>query len=231
MDRARRAVPLCLTVLALLAALGGCNDDNDNDRPATTTRYAGTFTGSSGESGVLSLTVQQPPPAGVSIIRATITTSGTATVSGAGSVSLTGTFDDVTGELNVSGGGYTFSGIVANGEVMGDYAGPNGPGAFVALQATGANVTVYCGTFEGDATGMWNVAVSSDGTVAGAFTDATNASSSLTGTVSSNNVALEDPAGDVTANGTIAGGSVTGTWTDVGSGDTGNWTASTGACS
>jgi hypothetical protein len=230
MDRARRAVPLCLTILALVVSVAGCNDSNNNDRPATTTRYAGTFTGSSGESGVMNFTVQQAPPAGVTIIRAMITTTGTASVTGAGTVSLSGTFDDQTGDLNLSGGGYTFSGVIANGELVGTYTGPNGPGTFVALQSTGANVSVFCGTFTGDTTGMWNVAVSSDGSAVGTFTDDANTSTTVTGT-SSNGTLTLDGGADVTANGTVSGGSVTGTWTDAGSGDTGNWTGSTGSCS
>ena len=231
MDRLRKAVPLGLALLALAVPFAGCDDDDDDNGPPTTTRYAGTFTGSSGESGVLNFTVQQPPPAAVAIIRATITTTGTATVSGAGTVSLTGTFDDVTGDLNVAGGGFTFSGVVVDGQIVGDYTGPNGPGTFVALQATNANVSLYCGTFTGDATGMWNLVVSSDGTVVGSFTDAGDVSAPLSGTVDSGDVALEVPGGDVTATGSINGGSATGTWTDVGSGDTGNWTGTTGACS
>ncbi len=231
MDRLRQAVPLGLALLMLLVPFAGCSDDDDDNNPPTTTRFAGTFTGASGESGVLNFTVQQPPPAAVTIIRATITTTGTATVSGAGTVSLSGTFDDVTGDLNVSGGGYTFSGVVVDGQLVGDYTGPNGPGSFAALQATGANVSLYCGTFDGDLTGMWNLAVSSDGTVVGSFTDAGNDSAALSGSVDGGDVALEVPGGDVTATGSINGGSATGTWTDVGSGDTGTWTGSTGACS
>jgi hypothetical protein len=231
MQRPRRTVSVGLAILGLLVTVAGCNDSNNNDRPATTTRYAGTFTGSSGESGVMNFTVQQPPPAGVTIIRATITTTGTASVTGAGTVSLTGTFDDQTGDLNLSGGGYTFSGVISNGELVGNYTGPNGPGTFVALQATGASVSVFCGNFNGDTTGMWNVAISSDGSVAGTFTDDANVSSPITGTSSNGTLTLEVPGGDVTANGTVSGGSVTGTWTDAGSGDTGNWTGSTGSCS
>lgn len=57
--------------------------------------------------------------------------SGTAALSDGSTVTLTGTWDTETGDLDMSGGGYTFNGVVAaNGSVAGTWSGPSLEGVF-----------------------------------------------------------------------------------------------------
>jgi len=229
----RRSTLLALALLALIGPFAGCNNDDDEGQNLpTTTTYEGTLTGPGGESGTLTVLVLVAPPySSVALARDTVTATGTVTLQGGGTIDLVGTYDDVTGQLVITGGGYTFTGTAANGQIVGFYTGPNGTGSFVALIATGARVTVYCGAFDGDATGSWNLAVSNGGAALGSFTAADGVSGSLVGTVSSEGViALQVPETLITANGTLLGGSVSGNWSDDENGDSGSWQGSTAQC-
>lgn len=153
----------------------------------------------------------------------TIPLTGTLTKGGTTTINLTGTYTVSSYAISASGGGYTLTGSVANTTATGTYTGPSDSGSFAAFKGDTTSVTVYCGTYAGDASGSWNL-VRNGNSVAGAYSHGklTN------GTVNGNNVSFsitDDSAGPGSGTGTISGSSVSGTWT-VGS-STGNWTGST----
>ncbi|HKW50149.1 MAG TPA: hypothetical protein VJQ53_00285 [Candidatus Eisenbacteria bacterium] len=159
----RRPLP---SLLAFAAALSltiwvGCSKD-DKKNPmspagATTSSFAGWF-GNGSESGMLSMTVHtgnlarqlRAPGANSTVFTAT----GFWTVSGGATDTLNGTFDDATGYVDVSGGGYTLAGVYDTGPpsaVFGTYTGPNGNGKFECKIGAASGADVYCGTYHNDA--------------------------------------------------------------------------------
>lgn len=71
---------------------------------------------------------------------------------GGGAVNLAGSYDDETDSIRAGGSGYDVSGqwtVSSNPDaIVGDYAGPNGPGAWIAAVGSTSAISSYCGTFE-----------------------------------------------------------------------------------
>lgn len=91
---------------------------------------------------------------------AAVTASGFLTISGGATDTLNGNFDGDTGYLDLTGGGYSFSGVYDSGppsKVFGPYTGPNGDGQFDCIVGGASSADIYCGTYQ-------NQAHSSDGT-------------------------------------------------------------------
>ena len=166
--------------LLVLTACGG-NPIEPTSAGASTTTFVGTFAGSGGQSGTLEIAIQASLAASVEdsgaptvvidfgplVLRALAATnqvSATLRFVGGGSVELVGTYDTVTRVIVMSGGGYTFEGLLGAdlSSLSGTFTGPSS-GEFGALNAEGDEVTTYCGTFDGDGVGFWMMQISSSG--------------------------------------------------------------------
>lgn len=214
---------LAVVVCALLVALGCSSGTTTTPPPGGGTPYSGIFTGAK-ETGVIDVSVA---PGGMQTKDlqplAMLQVTGSIRLVGGMTINVTGTYDDVTKQLSLSGGGYSFTGTGSADGINGSYMGPNGSGVFTIL--TGQTVTPYCGTYAGDAMGSWNFVVSGS-SLSGAAVDSGGSGDTLTGTVSGGMVSITTKAMS-TATGSIAGNMATGTWQSA-SGLKGTWTGTAG---
>ncbi len=140
---------LSATALVLLASGAACKNDSGVTGPPTLEgQYKGTLAGEYAPtfSASLDLTVAA-------------STTGTITPVGAAPITVTGTYVASTKAVAVSGGGFTIAGTIDNtGKLLGTYTHSSAEGRAVAYQHTTASpVTVFCGTYAGDADGIWNL--------------------------------------------------------------------------
>jgi hypothetical protein len=148
MQRATWFFMMIIVVTAVF--ISSCSKNDGPTAPAGgATSYIGTV-GNSAEAGALSLTFASAPPKLSPGMNYSITTiinvSGTVKFGGT-TITLTGTYNTTNDSLIVSGGGYSFMGILANGTLSGTYTGPNGSGSFTTEGSTEAgSVKVYIGT-------------------------------------------------------------------------------------
>ena len=233
-------------VAMTLLVLGGCSSSSDNSGTSGGTSgssgtagsgpvFKGTLTGK-GESGVVDVTL----PAGAKIASIspladpapTSTVVATINLGGGKTFSLTGTWDDATKTLTITGGGYTLTGTLTGSTLSGTYSGPNGAGSF-ALQATTTGVVnVYCGTYAdtaGGGGGSWNLVQGADNKLSGSYTDKAADSGLLSGTLTGSAIALTVSTGGV-ANGTLSGDTINGTYGKTAADNLGTWTGAKGNC-
>ncbi|MFN0156433.1 MAG: hypothetical protein ACKVRP_00005 [Bacteroidota bacterium] len=212
------AVKSLLAFLVLGLAIAGCKDDEGTTDPPTNqpVTYVGTIANGT-ESGSISMTVAPSKSTGInSGVTGTLTIVSPSDTT----ITLTGTF--TTDTLAVTGGAYAFDGTLAGGSISGDYTGPNGPGQFSAQPSTNNSVTVYAGTYTSSTIsgnfGTFNIVI--NGTVITGFSvdSGSGESTTLTGTLTGNNISI---LGGL-AVGTLAGTTVSGTYNN-GSGDQGTW--------
>ena len=218
------------------------------------TTFVGTLAGSGGQSGTLEIAIQGSLAASVEdsgaptfvikfgplvlrAVAATLSVSGTLSFVGGGSVALVGTYDDVTGAVMVSGGGYTFDGMLSDDfrSLSGDFTGPTS-GSFSTLTTDSGGVTNYCGTYSGDDSGVWNIAIgSATGQVSGTWADDFGDAGLITGQLTGTSLAVTDPGTPgISASGTLQGNSLSGTWLDTsepGQTYSGTFSGSTSSCS
>ena len=201
------------TAFVLLASGAACNNDSGVTGPTTLEgQYKGTMAGESPNfSASLDLTV------------AAGGTTGTIKPVGAAPIAVTGTYVTSTKVIQVSGGGFTITGTIDNtGNVLGTYTHSSMEGRAVAYQHTTANpVTVFCGTYTGDADGIWNL-VRRGTSLSGAYVNVDGSDGYLTGTVNGSSLSLTIEYGG-TAVGTPSGTTMSGTWS--GPGFAGTWTS------
>ena len=206
---------LSATALVLLASGAACKNDSGVTGPPTLEgQYKGTLAGEYAPtfSASLDLTVAA-------------STTGTITPVGAAPITVTGTYVASTKAVAVSGGGFTITGTIDNtGSLLGTSTHSSGPGNVVAYQHTIANpVTVFCGTYTGDADGIWNLARRGT-SLSGAYVNVPDGSHGyLPGTLSGNSISIT-VAGGGTATGTLSGTTMSGTWSG-GGGYGGTWTS------
>ena len=165
----KRPVTMILLAAGILS-LGiwagcGSDDSNDNGGGGTPTPTTSSFAGwmaNGAESGQLGITVSAPNLArnllGPGARQGSVAATGTLVLTGTTvGIPLTGTFDDVTGDLHLdSGTGYTFDGIYDTGppgEFVGIYYGPNGTGQFSAQSGSATSAEVYGGSYLSDVSG------------------------------------------------------------------------------
>jgi hypothetical protein len=151
--------------------------------------------------------------------------NGTLTPSGGVAVTLGGTYNSGSGAVSVSGGGHTLTGTITSGRLDGTYTGPSGQTGRFGTQkgASPSDVVLYCGTYDGDSQGVWNLSKAGNALV-GAYADDNGSSAALTGTVSGSNLSITFSGG--TASGTVTGAStIGGTWTA--GANSGTWVGST----
>jgi hypothetical protein len=240
-------------VLAIAAsafvACGGSSGSSSGWNTTSTTTARGAITGST-TTGSMDVTFAgsrtalyaQPRNAEISV-----TVSGSALVNGT-ALTLHGTFDTVTGVVLVYGdiagtpNAYTFNATVAHPatdtSINGSWTGPGSTSGNFSVQfvPTGGSVTVYCGSFEGDDTGTWNLVVSSDGKASGNFVTSDNSvKGTLTGTVAGGSATLTwggatKALGPISATSAGDCNSGTGTWSLDGTTINGCWQGSPAGC-
>lgn len=224
-----------LMVMIVIAGvfISSCKKDDAPTAPAgNATTYVGTL-GNSNEGGAITLTFASAPPKLSPNVTNTITTiinvSGTVKFGGT-TIILTGTYNTANDSLNVSGGGYTFMGVLSSGNLSGTYTGPNGSGSFTTESSTEAgSVKVYTGTSHETSPDTSNhgrfLLVVKGTTVTGITNDGLRLGGTITGTAVSVHFAV-DPSVQI-AQGTVSGdgtsmqgtysatngeGTFTGTW-------------------
>jgi hypothetical protein len=224
------ARPLATIVLlgSLTACGGGSTSPSNTPTPTPTaapsTSFSGTLEGDS-QSGSLTITVAAAI-SGHQVAkldaRALSTTNVTGTLiftNGGGTVSLSGTLDTATGAFSISGGGFTLTGVLANGQINGTYTGPNGEsGVFGTLNDTTNTVKAYCGTYVSTVgsseVGVWNIQVSSTGTVTGGACPTNRGPGhcvTLSGTLNGTSLSMISNEG-APVKGTVQNGTVNGTY-------------------
>ncbi|MBK6697940.1 MAG: hypothetical protein IPG50_37985 [Myxococcales bacterium] len=241
--RLARAVAFSTLTVTLLACSSDSTPSNSTGTgtgtPSATNGVAfrGTLTGK-GESGTIDATL----PSGTKVASlhplagepgATNTVVATLTLGGGKTVSVTGTYDEATKTLSITGNGYTLTGTLTGSTLSGTYTGPNGPGSFALQAAVSGAVNVYCGSYvstpAGKGGGTWNLVQGADNKLSGSYTEATGGSGLLSGTLSGSAIALTVSTGGV-ANGTLSGDKIDGTYGATAADKGGTWTGSKGDC-
>ena len=168
----RASVSSLILVVVLSACGGRSSNSTTGPSPTGNTTFQGTLAGTGGQNGTLRITIQAAVARSLfSLVRVlhaqAVTATGTLTLSGeGGSVTLTGTYDSSTKSVNLSGGGFAFTGTIGEGAVSGTYTGPNSSsGAFSGLDSTTSSVTQYCAP-PSDAQ-IFNLLISASGAVSG----------------------------------------------------------------
>lgn len=241
-----------------LLVLTACSGNSTNPIAPTgggaSTTFVGTFAGSGGQNGTLEIAVQASLAASVEdsgaptvvinfgplvlrAVAATLSVSATLRFVGGGSVELVGTHDDVTRAVVASGGGYAFEGVLSSDfrSLSGGFTGPTS-GSFFTLTTNSGGVTTYCGTYSGDDSGVWNIAIiSATGQVSSTYADDLGDAGLIAGQLTGTSLALTDPGEPgISASGTLQGNSLSGTWLDVsdpGQTYSGTFSGSTDSCS
>ena len=206
------------TLLALAAGVIACGSEKSPTQPAAPAtlegQYKGTMAGGPTVSASLDL-----------MVAASIT--GTIKPVGAAAIPVTGTYAASSGAVALSGGGFTIAGTIDNtGSLLATSTHSSGAGNVVAYQHTTANpVTVFCGTYTGDADGIWNLA-RRGASLSGAYVNVPDGSHGyLPGTVTGSSISIT-VAGGGTATGTLSGTTMSGTWSGGGVYG-GTWTSNT----
>lgn len=198
--------------------------------------HMGVLAGADGLSGTIEITLGTSVVATLAaesvVLASILPASGTATFTGIGSIALSGTWDDTTGDLALSGGGYTFVGTLSGSTLAGTFSGPGGAtGFFTALTIGAGTITTYCGTYSGTASGVWNFALQSTGQILGAYGGPGGSGGIIgqaTGPSLSGDWGDPSPFGDYgTYSGSFSGSGVSGTWAETGGSDAGAFTGST----
>jgi hypothetical protein len=189
---------------------------------AVKTTLAGTLAGSAGQSGTFTATVQAAVAVkafGAHSLTA-VAASGTLTLIGGGTFTLTGTFETSTGALTLSGGGFVLSGVVSGGAASGTYTGPNdSSGRFAGFDSSSNPVKVFCGRYSGSdtGTGTWNIEISASGAASGltcpdvSSLDPRPRATLLTGKLTGTTLTLRSEEDGQTATGVVQGDTVSGT--------------------
>lgn len=235
-----------LTAASLLLvglAVGACSDDENNNGPGgppASASYKGLVASTSGETGPLTITfaspVAAPPalpadptgpmPSGGSPVAA----SGSFFLGGVGPIALTGTLDS--GDLTMTGSGWSFTGTLADGEITGSFSGPGGEsGSFAAIADSEGNpVSAYCGSYSGtdftsdppsSTEGTFSVVIAGSVVLGTAYNDdGSNEDFSGTANTSAKTFTIMKTTelGTLNASGSYSATSISGTWnTKVGS--------------
>lgn len=221
-----KTIHTLVALLVLGVLVSGCKKDEGTTGPPpapTTTAYVGTIA-SGTESGSISVAVTLGKGNGTS---GGVTGTLRIVLPSAATISLSGTFSN--NAFSVSGGGYTFTGTLANGVIAGSYTGPNGAGQFTTQASTNNSVQVYAGTFTstvaGQPSGIFNLVINGS-TITGLAVPSHNQSRTvLAGTLNGNALTIRDAASNTgIATGTLNGTTISGTY-DAGS-NRGNWSGS-----
>lgn len=209
-----------VSTLVLLAACG-----KDSTAPATgpSGNYRGTFVGSNSR-GIMVIIFASP---------GATTITGTLALTGGATINLTGTYTPSSNGVSLTGTGYAVTGTYAPSasNLSGDYTGPAGDHGSWAVES--GTVKVFCGTYNGNAAGTWNLILNDAGQLRGVAQTSSGAID-LVGTYNSGTGAITITSPDDgtigatgTLNATTGGGS--GNWSVSGQ-TAGTWAANTSGC-
>lgn len=228
---------LATPTLALTLTHCSSNDGESSEPDSVAAgKYEGLLTGTT-ETGVLSVTIAKA--SSTQSVRTLATGGSGATVSGTikligggAEITLTGSYDAVTGTLKLTGttpsGKYSLTGKANGGAFSGTYTSPGNTGTFSLASATKGDVTLYCGSYDGDSSGVWNLVVDAAGNALGSHCES-GGCGALNGKVTDGSVELSDPADPAAkATGTVSNSTASGTW--KGKENSGTWHGSVDAC-
>lgn len=203
--------------LAIFAfILGGCKDDSTPAGPGggggTATSYVGVMAGT-GVSGSITISIPTAKRAVAPTATAADTTviTGVLKINGGATVNLTGFYVATTGEIYLTGGGYTFVGVLdsTEGTIAGSFSWSGGSGFFSCDEGNAANVKTFCGQYQdnspGTESGSFNMTLNGNEILVIVYPDDEGGQGFMTyGTLSAGNeIAIYDPeSGFVVATGT-----------------------------
>ena len=229
-----RVIPTVMAVTGALAFGAACSDDSGGGGGGgggNSTTFLGVISADDGvTTGEITIDVATGSPGvegGAVLAFASVGATGSHNLGGT-SVALTGTYDDQTGLVSLTGGGYTIDGgFDGNNRLEGFFTGPMA-GTFVTARQ-GNGTAAYCGTFTGDDDGTFSIVI--DGNeVLGTAVPSTGPNAgipiALDGVRSGNNIYIPDQNTPLIT-GTISGSTVSGNWSD-GQGNSGTWSG--GGC-
>lgn len=221
---------LALALLAACSDSGGSGGGGGGGADTVSSFLGIISSDDAAESGAISITISTPnpaPPVPTSFSYAVVAAEGSVTLLGGSSVDLTGTYDDGTKAITLTGGGYSFAGVFdGSNRLEGTYTGPATQGTFVSAKSDGS-ATAFCGSYTGDDQGLWNFVVDGNKILGQAISSLSGTNLPLDGSISGGNITVHFPGTQqVLATGSRNGSSVSGTWNDPNSSDQGTWTGS-----
>jgi hypothetical protein len=190
MTRTNRGLLAVLAIAGVTACGGGGGDGGGGSTgpsPASTT-YTGFMTADDGSSAGLSLTFASAVSSrGTANLSAPVAVTGTATLVGGGTISLSGSVD--AGVFTATGGGLTLNGTLGQSVLNGRFSGSGVNGGFAAAAASaGHEVYAFCGRYTGTVvnstdteSGGWHALVTGSEVVGDVIPDGTSADAFLTG--------------------------------------------------
>ncbi len=224
--------PFLLPALCSLLVLAACSDSGGSGGGGGSADTTSTFVGilssdDASESGAISVTISTAspaPPVPTGVAFAVVTAAGSVSVVGGGTVALSGTYDDGSKLLSLTGGGYSFDGAFdGSNRLEGTYTGPSTAGTFVSARSNGS-ATAYCGSYTGDDQGLWNFVIDGSKVLGQAVSSLSGTNLPLDGTISGGTITIKFPGTQQNlASGSKNGTSVAGTWADPNSSDHGTW--------
>ncbi len=186
-----------LMFLAIFAlVLGGCKDDENPVVPpgSTTKSYVGVIAGT-GVSGSLTISIPTAKRSYATTAAEgdTVVITATLKINGGATIPLTGFIVVATGEIYLTGGGFTFMGILDGGSVTGTFTYSGGNGYFSCDEGTASTVKTFCGRYQdndpGTDSGTFNMSLRGTEILIIIYPDDAGGSGFLTtGSLSSENV-------------------------------------------
>jgi len=212
-------------LVSTLVLLAACGKDSTTAPTASgpSGNYRGTFVGSNSR-GIVVIIFASPGATAV---------TGSLALTGGATINLAGSYDASSKAVSLTGTGYAVTGSYssASSNFSGDYTGPSGDHGSWAVES--GTVKVFCGSYNGNAAGNWNLVLNDAGQLRGVAQTSSGAID-LVGTYNSGSGAITITSPD---DGTIGAAGTLNTSTGGGSGNwsvsgqtAGNWTANTNGC-
>jgi hypothetical protein len=164
------------------------------------TSYVGVMAGT-GVSGTLTISVPTPKRAYAPSTAPgdTLVITGSLKINGGATITLAGFLVVATGEIYLTGGGYTFTGNLSGDTITGTFTYSGGNGIFRCDEGTSSSVKNFCGRYQenspGTDGGYFNMTLSGTAIFVIVYPDnAGGAGFSTTGSISTSNViTIYDP--------------------------------------
>jgi hypothetical protein len=223
-----------ITALASMAIVVACGDSTGSSGGGggggNSTSFTGIVTSDDGlASGALDFTIPSTsllrrPPTALSL-RPSFTVTGTLSYDGGAAVALTGTYDNTSDVLALTGGGFTLDGGFDGTDRIEGLVSGTASGTFVS--ASGATATAYCGNYAvtsgGGDVGTFSFVIAGSVVRGNAVSSVDQTLNALDGTFVGGTINIFDPGTTtVLATGTLSGTNVSGTFDDL-AGTSGTW--------